>query len=695
MTNQFKSKQLLATDAYIADAKALPAFDPRVEGHLDWDALVWNIYNFVKRSNNSMHETMAFHHGGRTAKASTSRDSMRQPFGDLVKAFFAYRIDANGKKPATHRKTNRYKHQVRHLRTLEATLWDISQSVQPENIDGAALSAAVDKSAKSKRSEAAYVLRMVAKEWADVGICRNTESWTHPAINRPSRRSRINPTRERSCLSEDEVSCIGEAFHQTVNLRNAATTAADRVGISIVALLMCQPGRKGEVFILPADAEVVQRPGEGLFEGIVPFNEDERYNAGLRYFPLKGGSPMIKFVPKEMWPIAKVALKTIRDETQHARQVAKWLMEHPGQIRLPPQLDHVRRSNTITRKELCVLLNRDSASVNWWLSSRQISPIGKRGQVSLYAFEDIEKVNLLELPVGWPVLSNTSGVNYADALCICMKGQFAETHKTSEQVVEAIDQKIIDRVLKGRSENLPSHLHYLPSLFERLDVCLVNGGFPKITSHRLRHYLNTVAQRANVPQAHIAYWSGRKNVMQNENYDHSDMLFEVEQIKQKGMMAITDPKIPIFDDTNPNYLKAARKLYLHSTTFGYCKRRFLEEPCDRAGACRSCTNLICLGGSERTATAFLKHADRDEISLQNLRARQKNGQRTNQTIVDAVEHSMERSRVLADAINDPLNKGALIHNSDVGPLVDFSHPRRMIEERRKRHISNIKKSTIS
>ena len=135
------------------------------------------------------------------------------------------------------------------------------------------------------------------------------------------------------------------------------------------------------------------------------------------------------------------------------------------------------------------------------------------------------------------------------------------------------------------------------------------------------------------------------------------------------------------DVENAAYETANLKMHLLSTLFGYCNRRFNQEPCDRAGACRTCTRLVCLGGSKRAADQLLRDAERDQKSLETLRARQAKGMRVNETTIEAIEHSHARSQALAEAIMDPANEGTLIRNTDLGPLIEFGHAERIIEKK--------------
>ncbi|HCX5220400.1 TPA: hypothetical protein OZU28_004874, partial [Escherichia coli] len=58
------------------------------------------------------------------------------------------------------------------------------------------------------------------------------------------------------------------------------------------------------------------------------------------------------------------------------------------------------------------------------------------------------------------------------------------------------------------------------NFFQRHKALHPNGMKEVFSSHQPRHLLNTLAQRAMLSDIEIAFWSGRKNVEQNNVYDN-------------------------------------------------------------------------------------------------------------------------------------------------------------------------------
>ncbi|WHQ76488.1 DNA-binding protein [Pantoea sp. Lij88] len=80
---------------------------------------------------------------------------------------------------------------------------------------------------------------------------------------------------------------------------------------SVLALLMCAPGRISEILSLAADCEITEHDENGI----------ERY--GLRFFSAKGYAGDIKWIPTVMVPVAKKAIARLRKLSTHPRFVAK------------------------------------------------------------------------------------------------------------------------------------------------------------------------------------------------------------------------------------------------------------------------------------------------------------------------------------------------------------------------------------
>ncbi|HFM3925970.1 TPA: hypothetical protein ACG7EP_005108, partial [Escherichia coli] len=106
-------------------------------------------------------------------------------------------------------------------------------------------------------------------------------------------------------LPEEEViDLVGRVFSSNdKSQRDIFTT-------SIIALLLCAPTRISEVLSLEVDCEVEGNDIEG------------KGSYGIRYHSAKGYGESIKWIPRNMQSIAKLAIKRLRVLSRTARCIA-------------------------------------------------------------------------------------------------------------------------------------------------------------------------------------------------------------------------------------------------------------------------------------------------------------------------------------------------------------------------------------
>lgn len=496
-------------------------------------------------------------------------------------------------------------------------------------------------------------LNIIAKHLSSEGITPDLEGYRASFSKAGGSKSRLSPKKARKPIPDEIAYAIAEAFHR-------AETPRDQIITSILALLTCAPARLSEVLKLPADAEVVEAPGEGLSVPDAPFSEDIRFHYGLRWFPVKGGRPAIKFVPREMVPVAIEAMRRLRLHTVSARQLAAWMMANPGQMPLPEDLEHVRVTKTLTHKELKELYGNVAISRG---AERGYQRVGR----NQYSFESIEAHWKDQLPLDWPIVDPATGLRYDEALCVVHPFTFKPAASPERSRVEMISDRTIHLDLASRRGS---------GIFARLGVVLPNGTSPKFTTHQIRHYLNTIAQRANVPQAHIAMWSGRRNVMQNAAYDHTDRDALVDDII--GRTDTCGSSLPVIvDDADEAVKTSFLKQNITSTPIGFCLADLRFSPCDKAGACLDCARLVCIAEPGQRRDALARDVERRRHSLANFVEAEARGRLVNPRARAAVEAAVSHGERLLAAVDDPARVGTLIPNTSIGKLTGFSHDRRL------------------
>ncbi len=189
------------------------------------------------------------------------------------------------------------------------------------------------------------------------------------------------------------------------------------------------------------------------------------------------------------------------------------------------------------------------------------------------------------------------------------------------------------------------------------------------------------------------YWSGRKNVMQNRDYDHTDIFDIVDQIVARGdesELAQSAPMI-VNDGEDIDLLQASIRTSVHSTPFGFCVGNLTFEPCTRALTCTSCTRLVCIVGNMDQTANIEADILRRRKSVQNLNAMENNGRRVNPRMKTQMEAQLKHAETLLSILNDPKNEGSIIKNAGVHGLVEFNQGLRAFDARHRRSQKHLSK----
>lgn len=547
---------------YIKAAKALP-FMPSAE--FEWDDVSWDISSFTTQKL------------GRRSKATFT--GLSGIYLEFSKAFIAHRIGGTLGRSKDISYFTRAIPRFRELSAVANETGIISPTqLSLELFDSVAV--ALKTQAKSAQGSQFMLLALGAihKALSDGGILRVPFEWIPTHENRHSNRNRINTQKSRRAIEAGEIETLAEAFRR-------ATTAREIIVSSVMALLCCFPARVTEVLLLPVDAEATTHPGGGL-------------RAGIRWHPLKGGVPQVKYIPDAMLPVAQLALQKLREVTEPARRAAR-----------------------------AIMCGSDAYSA----------------------------------PAGFPILDQQSGLTYDRALCVAFRGQMGFEKSIRSSSINAINATQIGEALHRVQKNLNSPA--MPSIFETVGIIGPNDPDLDLTSHMCRHYLNTIANKSDVPQADIALWSGRKLMTQNSAYDHEtaeDLFKRIKAAHTSGTL----PVIPIEDQET--WSLSVVKETAHTTEFGYCLQSLRQDPCHMFGKCLNCTSLVCIKGATQKLRHIKAELDRT-IQLRDLaKERIARGMKVLDAWMTGYDAKIERLTMLISALErDDIEDGTPISLAQV------------------------------
>ncbi|MBI2239451.1 MAG: integrase [Magnetospirillum gryphiswaldense] len=527
------------------------------------------------------------------------RHYMAEPFKTFAKAYFRYSYGLTPARNSTFRLVA--------LRLLEAALREAGGNVCISEATGHTFDRAAQIAKEHFAAPYSYgmYLAQIAAHCDEKHLVPLELEWVNPFRSQPSASVRVSSdaaSLRAKRLPEDEaVYAIGSIFSR-------AEEPVDQIISSIVAVLFSAPDRIGEALDLPFDCEV-----------------EEKGQYGLRWFPEKGGKPMVKWVIPSMVEVVREAIKRLKMCTEPARQVARWYEENPGKLYLPPGTEHFRDQELISTWEVGIICGRSpeedtqqavTHGAYWCKKVMGLTPhSGGGGRPLLYRFSEVEQGLIGQLPAGFPIFNRERGMRFSDSLCIIRPNELAPGRCTIPCLVDRIGQNHMKAQLGGVKD--------VQSIFDRFGFKAADGSRLKLQTHQVRRLLNTMAQKGGMDPLDIAHWSGRKRPEQNAAYDYvtsAEMIATLRKLAEGtddghlilGPMDEISRKAPM---SRAEFF-AMVVPQAHTTDFGFCTHEFSMLPCQVHQDCINCQEHLICKGDKRQYGNTCKRLEETEALLE-------------------------------------------------------------------------------
>ena len=554
---------------------------------LDWDAPTWELRGVARVSGRSK-SVLRVNWGHPLKKSLTSNAGYAPLDARTVHFFKAYLRYRYGLAPQMNPVL-----MLSAMRHLDKALARAGKSVADARPDDFNAAAAACRSHYSPQTSyrVGRQLEAIAGFLDDHDLVARALVWSCP-IGRPSSWDRIGVPREerraRKLPSERAIAALGDAYRR-------ARRPMDVLAVSAYALLLVTHSRISELHRLDT------------YDCEVELIEDGKQRYGLRWYPSKGGEPETRWIPSAFVPLARDALKRIRDITEPARELARRYMA--GERILPGDdpNDPLARDGYISMKTLgtvtnpravIALLRKNGVDIRSDLARNPGVPLTTTAR--LYLRAPIEEGFRAELPEGFPLADPKSGLGYDRALLV----RTADVSRQSSHIfwrLSCIPSAAIEHTMNGTGDKTGGSA----GLFERLGLVDDAGETVRITPHQLRHYMTTLANEGNLSQLDIARWAGRKDVRHNAFYDHEtadSLLSKARSLGEDmfgGPIAAT-PQRPV----TPRQLIEGDLAGVHLTRYGACLHDFAMSPCPMYRDCLNCVEHACVKGDGRAERAL-------------------------------------------------------------------------------------------
>lgn len=655
MTNLvlFKPRRELSAEQNLAAFVSLCRDRLTIFGaELPFDKMTWDVTAYVRLKG----KTNALRAVFSSWETANDREptSLSEPYGAFAKAYVRYQ---HGLRP-----TKVIGFRIAATRALGAALAERG-TVNAASVDAGTLNRAAQLINARYSESAGYrigqQLEMLASFMDDNRLAAVPLRWSN-TIPRPVEAAgrvgaQFESIRQDKLPSPFALDCLARAFR-------AATEPTDVVVTAVAAVMCSAPDRVNEVLALRTKCEVHSKRPDG------------QVAYGLQFWPSKGADPMVKWVVPSMSSVVQEAIRRLDAASSEARTVALWYEENPTLMFLPPHLEHLREKD-LTMAELGEVLfigePRRTAPRQWCVDNNV--PTEKQGQKLLVKFSDIEKAVIKTLPRGFPWLDIDAGLRFSEALCITRRNELNKTKGTFRGIVEALNQGFIATGLGSRSK------YGFKSIFDNLGLFEADGSPVVIRTHQFRHYLNTLAQAGGMSELDIAKWSGRKDIRQNDVYNHvsdRDIQARLSELRREaqGYSATeltTKRRISLISREK---FKEMGIQAAHTTDFGMCVHDFVMSPCALHRDCTNCNEQVCIKGDEfGEANARAKHKETAGF-LAEAKAAETDGLYGASRWVEHQQLTHDRLTELIAILDNPqVPRGALIRLTHIKPASRLQH----------------------
>ncbi len=579
----FRPREALDAETRLADFIRHARDDLTVFGaELDWASPKWELRGVARVSGRPNKLRVVWGHPLKKApKAIGDYAPLDARNVDFFKAYLRYRYGLAPQMNATLILSA-----IRHLDKALARAGKPATDARADDFNAAAAAA---RSVYSRHTayRVGRQLEAIAGFLDDHRLVARPLVWTNP-IGRPTDFDRIGVgperARTRKLPSERAIAALGEAYRR-------ARHPMDVIAVSAYALLLATHSRISELHRLDAcDCEV-----EAVEQG------ERRY--GLRWYPSKGGEPEIRWIPGALAPLARDALKRIRDLTEPARALARRYMageeilpaDDPDDPLARPGYISMKTLGTVTKPGLAIAELRQKGVDLRWVPARDLGvPVSTTAR--LYLRAPIEAAFRADLPEGFPLADPKSGLGYDRALLV----RTADMPPRSSSMFWRLS-RITSPTIAGTMNGTG----FSAGTFARLGLVDDDGETVRITPHQLRHYMTTLANQGNLSQLDIARWAGRKDVRHNAFYDHETADSLVSKARALGAEMFgspitATPQRPV----TPRQLIEGNLAGVHLTRYGACLHDFAMSPCPMYRDCLNCVEHACVKGDERAERAL-------------------------------------------------------------------------------------------
>ncbi|WP_067514839.1 hypothetical protein [Endozoicomonas ascidiicola] len=437
-------------------------------------------------------------------------------------------------------------------------------------------------------------------------------SWSNPWPKPKSKAERTDKEsrewQEERCPSMHHMLALADCFAK-------AESEEDKYWSSIFVLLMFAPSRGGELKDLTIDC----------------LHRGENGALGVRWYGEKGFGYTIKWVPKDLEPAVLEAHERLIKISEPARKAAKFAYDHPDTF-----FRHEKCVTPIAFKEdvplsahqFACAMGFDEGSIDKLLTknlpesqwdvlnankTKWIVALRKNGDPS---YRDLARFVAKKYKKNrWPQLPSVDSYIW-ESLILLRENEFHKTTpvKPFSWCLPTVNN-INDQLSMRNGLECPKY-----TIFQRLGCKDEDGTDIRLTSHQLRVWLSTNAERGGMDAWKLARWAGRSRINDNRHYDlrtqqeREEQIQTIMQLDQRPTaLEAIKVNLPVsYKDLGVNRIGIA-----DVTEYGMCVHDYAMSPCTKGGGdeCMTCKEHACIKGMPKTLERIKRLEEQVEFLL--------------------------------------------------------------------------------
>lgn len=638
---------------YVTPEVNLRKFVERAEGSTAFGAVIfsadiWDIRLGKHHRVTSQHvkdRKLHFTRQGSCNRIGKQQRPFSEPFGSFLKAIARTLEDVKSRHLEEHRNLIAAGRLL--YETMELIEFDPTRLTQDNFLEAA-------KAARALSAWTAYNyggrLEIIAAFVDKFGLVRVRIDFKNPNKIPDKENGRFGLDAEARTAAKLPGTGVLDAIERISNL---VSEDRDVVRMRAVDLLACGGWRINELLTVPADCEVEE---QAYKDGEMLLTSDGRplLRYGIRFHAEKNAPIVPKWIPTVMTDVARRAITDVKRITQPCRELLVWLRSNPGLLPIPKFDSTQNFDDLILMNEIAYwFCGGEENRGGQWCRAQNV-PVQKMGKNKVARRKDVINACLAKLPV----LPPSSLLKIEEHLFLIPSCLMDSRAAPRFSMPKFLTSSMIHSFLAGGTD--------CKSAFERFNEYDDQGKPLRMTSHQMRHWLTTLAQRGGMSEMEVARWFGRKDEKSNAFYDHVsgiELAGRVRELIQNG--SLKGALAEAFDRLPPRErgdFVDAQVSTAHVTDLGVCIHDWSLTPCMNHFNCAGCSEHLIQKGHAGQRSEAERLLEETNVLLRRAEIESEDQTYGASRWVDAHRRTKQNlEAVLAVHMDESIATGTLVH----------------------------------